>query len=78
MSTTAVVTDVWIGASDIWAEGIFRWVGSDTNMTFTDWNAGEPNGISDDENCAELENSVDYLWNDDECTKQQHFMCETR
>ncbi|XP_046542998.1 C-type lectin lectoxin-Lio2-like [Haliotis rubra] len=77
IKTEGVTEDVWIGADDLWEEGVFRWAATNQELNFTDWKAGEPNNIHNNENCVEIEYYLQDQWNDDMCTKKQSFICET-
>lgn len=54
--------NIWIGASDIASEG--NWVWTDgSQLTYTNWNSGEPNNSNYAEHCAEYYYG-NGLWND--------------
>ena len=58
--------DCFIGINDITTEGVYVWAdGSDS--TYRNWNKGEPNDHSGDEECGEIDN--DGVWNDIRCYK---------
>ncbi|MEM1322250.1 MAG: lectin-like protein [Bacteroidota bacterium] len=52
---------VFIGLSDAQTEGAFAWVNGDP-LTYTNWNAGEPNDFGSGEDGTEM--LVGGLWND--------------
>ncbi|XP_021339906.1 neurocan core protein-like [Mizuhopecten yessoensis] len=62
----------WIGANDRDKEGEWRWISDNSTVTFTDWKAGEPNDVGGDEDCV----IMGIHWNDDNCTKENSFICE--
>jgi len=52
----------WIGFYDVEIEGTFQWVTGEP-VTYTNWNAGEPNNANNTEDFAEMLGS-NGLWND--------------
>ena len=64
----------WLGGTEVAVEG--DWVWSDgTAWTFTDWTAGEPNNMGNNEDCL-VKNYGGIQWNDTPCTRQQKFVCK--
>ncbi|XP_078513477.1 CD209 antigen-like protein C [Lissotriton helveticus] len=63
----------WIDLSDVASEGKWHW-GDGNPLTFTNWNAGEPNNAEDREDCAEMRS--DGAWNDVPCTDKFYFVCK--
>jgi hypothetical protein len=45
---------MWLGSDDSNTEGVFRWRSSNENLTFSNWNDGEPNDHRKNEDCVEL------------------------
>ncbi|XP_026529573.1 hepatic lectin-like isoform X1 [Notechis scutatus] len=65
----------WIGLSDHNAEGQWRWVdGTDYRTSFKNWQEGEPNDHSSNEDCAELFKSG--KWNDVSCNTKKFYVCK--
>ena len=64
---------MWIGLSDRDKEGNFAWVDG-SPMSFTYWNAGEPNNWQCFEDCGDLVNG--HYWNDNQCTKSFAYICK--
>ena len=64
---------VWIGASDLAAEGNWTWVTGEP-FVYSNWAEGEPTA-PDDEHCAEIYLS-DGTWNDSACADSGVFICE--
>jgi hypothetical protein len=60
-----VFEDTYIGATDVDEEGVWRWDEdrAKINETFDNWGPGEPSG-GDQENCLEVMELHDGLWND--------------
>ena len=63
----------WIGYNDRQREKHFKWTDG-SNVTYDNWNAGEPNNIRD-EDCVEKYYSK-QTWNDRRCSKQLTFVCK--
>lgn len=73
----------WMGASDVSVEGEWRWVtgpesgeqfwqgagdGSAFNGAYENWNEGEPNDSSGNEDCGQFLSGGSGLWNDLPCS----------
>lgn len=71
----------WIGYNDRTTEGTWAWSRAGTGVTYTNWNAGEPNDSSD-EDCAVLNpfdtgaSGVAGGWNDVDCNDDHRYVCE--
>lgn len=72
----------WTSGTDLADEGNFFWMANGRPITFTNWNAGEPNNFryenGEEENCLELWNrdSKGLKWNDSPCSFETYFVCE--
>ena len=75
--TAAAIVRVtwWIGFTDIETEGTFTWSNGDP-VTYTNWNAGEPNNAGGGEDCMEIL-WRSYAWNDNRCIVAHPYVCET-
>jgi hypothetical protein len=65
--------DYWVGASDVVAEGDWRWV-DDSVVDAMFWSIGNPSNSSGDENCMEMDPNDDAM-NDDQCWNSNYFVC---
>ncbi|KAH8380351.1 hypothetical protein KR009_010152, partial [Drosophila setifemur] len=74
----------WISGTDLADEGTFFWMATGRPITFTNWNAGEPNNFryenGEEENCLELWNrdGKGLKWNDSPCSFETYFVCEVQ
>ncbi|XP_054733896.1 GATA zinc finger domain-containing protein 10 isoform X2 [Anastrepha obliqua] len=74
----------WTSGTDLADEGIFFWMANGRPITFTNWNAGEPNNFryenGEEENCLELWNrdGKGLKWNDSPCSFETFFVCEVQ
>lgn len=74
----------WTSGTDLAEEGNFFWMANGRPITFTNWNAGEPNNFryenSEEENCLELWNrdGKGLKWNDSPCSFETFFVCEVQ
>lgn len=72
----------WTSGTDLADEGKFFWMSTGRPLTFTNWNAGEPNNFvyenGEEENCLELWNrdGKGLKWNDSPCSFETFFVCE--
>nr|CAH7750839.1 unnamed protein product [Callosobruchus chinensis] len=74
----------WTSGTDLAEEGHFFWMSTGRPITFTNWNAGEPNNFEyengEQENCMELWNrdGKGMKWNDSPCSFETYFVCEVQ
>ncbi|CAG9824202.1 unnamed protein product [Phaedon cochleariae] len=74
----------WTSGTDLAVEGNFFWMSTGRPITFTNWNAGEPNNFEyengEQENCLELWNrdGKGLKWNDSPCSFETYFVCEVQ
>lgn len=72
----------WVSGTDLAEEGQFFWMSTGRPITFTNWNAGEPNNFryenGEEENCLELwdRDGKGLKWNDSACSFETYFVCE--
>lgn len=57
-------------------EGEWVWLTSKSVVEFAKWYPGNPSNSQGNENCMELMHNVSPHWNDNTCTKTQHYICE--
>merc|ERR1712215_338747 len=62
-------TDFWIGLEDFAHEGTWRWAESHQKASWTNWNTGEPNSHSGDEDCVTMSSQPgrECRWLDTPC-----------
>eukprot|EP00794_Sanderia_malayensis_P005753 gene5753-biopygen4667 len=77
IKSTGMGRSIWIGLNDRRQEGTMEW-SNGSPVTFTNWNTGEPNSASEDEDCAALLSYRNgFPWNDAWCsTNINPFICE--
>ncbi|XP_050720783.1 C-type lectin mannose-binding isoform-like isoform X4 [Eriocheir sinensis] len=72
----------WTSGTDQGEEGNFFWMSNGQPVTYTNWNAGEPNNFQYEngemEHCLELWNrdGKGLKWNDSPCSFETYFICE--
>lgn len=64
----------WVGLSDVQTEGLFVWSLSQTKVTWTYWQSGEPNGGTT-ENCILTSKSTERGWIDAPCYWSIYALC---
>ncbi|KAK3105712.1 hypothetical protein FSP39_003972 [Pinctada imbricata] len=69
-------SDFWIGGNDIEYEGNFRWISSESDFGFTDWDDGQPDAPKYKQDCVQMQGLKAYKWHDDLCTLHHYFICE--
>ncbi|XP_077369796.1 lithostathine-1-beta-like [Festucalex cinctus] len=69
------VVDTWIGLHDTIEEDDFLWTDGKI-VNFRNFGATQPDngGVGIEEDCVEIE-ADDELWDDDECTDENPFVC---
>ncbi|CAB3985649.1 Hypothetical predicted protein, partial [Paramuricea clavata] len=66
----------WIGLNDPRGNGTWKWESDSSSPQYTNWNAGEPNGIGT-ERCVEMFGGrLAGLWNDHYCYTYRKYICE--
>lgn len=68
--------NVWVGGNDLQVEGDWRWVASNAQLQYREWQQGEPNNNHGNEHCLELTRFLGYKWTDRECNFRNAFVCE--
>ncbi|XP_052790127.1 perlucin-like protein [Mya arenaria] len=66
----------WIGLTDIFQEGVWRWIDDWTPADYLDWLTGGPNSAS--ERCGDLLYFENFDWNDATCGYSLLSICEKR
>ncbi|VDI74609.1 Hypothetical predicted protein [Mytilus galloprovincialis] len=71
--------DFWLGGTDEVIEGVWVWAPTGKDLTYTNWFPGDPDNWKTGENCLELSwyHGTHGTWNDQECSFESHFICET-
>lgn len=57
-------------------EGNWVWMKSRQPITFTDWGHNEPTNSGHHEDCLHLYTTLDFHWNDAQCSLKAYFICE--
>ncbi|KAK3084532.1 hypothetical protein FSP39_014837 [Pinctada imbricata] len=67
----------WIGLSDMHSADTWVWYPSMEDVTYTDWQPGQPNP-GEGEHCAAFLQDLypDFYWHDVDCSAQFLFICE--
>ena len=70
MSRNDISSHFWIGANDIDVEGVWKWSGEGTKLTYTNWASNQPddllNPLTSREDCVVVYNN--QKWHDIPCT----------
>ncbi|KAL4217851.1 hypothetical protein ACF0H5_022590 [Mactra antiquata] len=78
------VTAFWLGASDTDIEGLWKWVSTDEEVSYTEWDLlsskPQPNNDPDNkEDCLALNGAYDFNWHDGLCEERLGYpLCEIR
>ncbi|XP_071789139.1 uncharacterized protein [Asterias amurensis] len=75
---TGVSDNTWIGLHDIAKENTFKWVDDQTPAAkgFTNWAAGEPNNVGEEDCVMIYTSDPNLVWNDDACSTKLAYVCE--
>ena len=65
----------WVGGIRAF-HGDFVWYHNNDDLVFTNYDRGEPNNDSGDENCLEIRSDNHGTWNDVDCGFFLSFICE--
>jgi hypothetical protein len=68
----SLITNIWLGANDIWEEGSFWWVTNEP-WTYEIWDTDQPDNINN-EDCLEM--ITTSRWQDTSCEYNRAFVCE--
>jgi len=68
----------WLGATDRQNEGTWVWDKTETKVTYTDWQTGEPNNYGGDQNCLLIKRGYKYKWDDSECDSRLGYICQLK
>ena len=66
----------WIGGNGNGAEEFFEWA-SGEEWAFEAWADGEPS-VTIDEDCVEMNQTLDFAWNNTLCADLHAYLCERR
>lgn len=66
---------VWLGGSDILAEGSFVWSSNNRALNFNHWGPYDPNAYTAEDDCVVLMYPGGD-WADFECFMERQFICE--
>ena len=67
---------VWVGATDVDIEGTWIWHNPTQPVLLHYWAPSRPDNYGGDQNCMAYKETVDFLWDDRECTRKYHFVCD--
>ena len=66
----------WMGYSDREDEGDWKWA-TGSSSTYENWSSDEPNDAGGREDCGQLNRYTDGTWNDEPCSFEIPFVCES-
>ena len=69
------IINPWIGIHRIHVENKTVYASDKTTVTWSNWDANEPNNVNDVEYCAHLY-TYTSRWNDNTCGEYRSFICE--
>ncbi len=68
--------NVWVGATDVTSEGQWFWLnGKRIGLVF--WAQDQPDNWASKENCGDLSKFFGYKMNDEDCSSNLHFICQS-
>lgn len=75
--------NLWLGANDEFSSSRnmkrpFYWSATGQLLKYNFWTKNNPDNYNKQEHCVHIwDNNNDFKWNDNECTKQMGFICES-
>ena len=72
----ANITQFYIDAEFVEAEGVFKWSSTNETLSYTNWAPNEPNNLTGNEQCVQMFGNVDGSWNDVECSNRYAIVCQ--
>ena len=73
LDAALTTNNVWIGLTDLDAEGVFKWRSDDSTVLIDHWNAGQPNNNGDGQHCVTTKYNG---WIDKDCSASFPFLCQ--
>lgn len=67
----------WIDFNDLATEGNFLSIANGLAPVFFNWHRGNPSNSNGNEHCGELHHYIQFLMNDNLCSKHQLYICES-
>uniref|UniRef100_A0A1A9W341 C-type lectin domain-containing protein n=1 Tax=Glossina brevipalpis TaxID=37001 RepID=A0A1A9W341_9MUSC len=67
---------LWLGGTDLGAEGQYVWASTGKPFDYVNWSPGNPDNDGGYEHCAYIWEKTDFQWNDGDCTIKMGFICE--
>ena len=76
MCADANITQFYIDAVFVEAEGVFKWSSTNETISYINWAPNEPNNLTGNEQCVQMFGNVDGSWNDVECSNRFAIVCQ--
>ena len=80
LTTAAAGNFVWLGGTDKDDEDKWKWSPSGTELSYTNWNPGEPSNARYIEHCLVVQfssvQSYNGKWNDAPCSLKLKYVCQ--
>ena len=72
--TAAAGNTVWIGGTDAASEGTWLWSPSNTPLSYTNWDSGQPGNQGED--CTQAYSANNGVWHDYPCAWKEKYVCQ--
>ncbi|XP_033759077.1 perlucin-like [Pecten maximus] len=66
----------WLGATDVFVEGDWRWQSSGHRLNYTNWGPADPNNLHDQDCMLAEFTNTHFFWIDRGCSEKHSFVCE--
>ncbi|XP_069122343.1 perlucin-like protein [Argopecten irradians] len=68
----------WLGGSDVFVEGDWRWMNTNQRFNYTNWQQEQPSNLPGYDCVGAHSDDYSFRWRDYDCTEKHKYICEAR